>query len=208
VPPGPRGKAPWRCRTAGFTYVGLLITIALMTSALAVVAPVWEVASRRNKEAELLFIGGEFRRALVAYAKFGASDADRYPKTLDDLVKDPRFAGSRRFLRKVYRDPITESSDWGLQRDGLGGIVGVFSKSEKEPLKQANFSGADKDLEGKTKYSEWLFTDKPRGVPPKTETGQQGAADQRDKGAGSTSRVQTGSRLFDQGPATSGGRRE
>lgn len=166
-----------RYAAGGFTYVGLLITIVLMTSALALVAPVWELANRRDKEAELLFIGGEFRRALAAYAKLGSSDADRYPKTLEDLVKDPRFAGNRRFLRKVYGDPMTNSTDWGYQRDALGGIIGVFSKAEKEPIKQTNFRAADKDFEGKTKYSEWVFTDKQRGiVTPKTETGQPGAA--------------------------------
>lgn len=159
---------PSRRRVQGFTYVGLLITIAIMTSALALAAPVWEVAKRREKEAELLFVGGEFRRALIGYSKFGTSDANRYPKALEDLVKDPRFAGNRRFLRKVYRDPITGSLDWGLQRDQSGGIFAVYSKSELEPIKQANFKAADRELEGKTKYSEWLFTDKSRGPPPKT----------------------------------------
>jgi type II secretory pathway pseudopilin PulG len=148
----------------GFTYVGMLITVALMTSALAIVAPVWEVASRRDKEAELLFIGGEFQRALVGYAKFGTSTADRYPNQLEDLVKDPRFPGVRRFLRKIYVDPMTNSTDWAVVRPPEGGgIVGVHSKSEKEPIKQSNFPASQKDFEGKTKYSEWVFFDQPRG---------------------------------------------
>jgi type II secretory pathway pseudopilin PulG len=179
-------------RPAGFTYVGLLITLALMTSALAVVAPVWEVANRRAKEAELLFVGGEFRRALIAYARFGTSEADRYPKSLEDLVKDPRFAGNRRFLRKVYLDPMTDSSDWGLQRDAQGGITGVFSKSEKEPIKQANFKDAERDFAGKTKYSEWIFTDRPRGVVPKVDTGQGGAGGAAANTLKPTSPFQTG----------------
>ncbi len=160
-----------RCGAAqcGFTYVGLLITVALMTSALAIVAPVWEVASRRDKEAELLFIGGEFQRALAGYAKFGSSTADRYPNQLEDLVKDPRFPGVRRFLRKIYVDPMTNSTDWAVVRPPEGGgIVGVHSKSEKEPIKQSNFAALQKDFEGKTKYSEWVFFDQPRGpaIPP------------------------------------------
>ncbi|MBS1137913.1 MAG: type secretory pathway, pseudopilin PulG [Proteobacteria bacterium] len=128
-----------RCDAAqhGFTYVGLLITLAIMTSALAIVAPVWEVASRRDKEAELLFIGGEFQRALAGYAKFGTSTADRY--------------------------------DWAVVRPPEGGgIVGVHSKSEKEPIKQSNFPASQKDFEGKTKYAEWVFFDQPRSaaIPP------------------------------------------
>ena len=160
-----------RCDAAqqGFTYVGLLITLAIMTSALAIVAPVWEVASRRDKEAELLFIGGEFQRALAGYAKFGTSTADRYPNQLEDLVKDPRFPGVRRFLRKIYVDPMTNSTDWAVVRPPEGGgIVGVHSKSEKEPIKQSNFPASQKDFEGKTKYAEWVFFDQPRSaaIPP------------------------------------------
>jgi type II secretory pathway pseudopilin PulG len=196
---GPAPVWPWRRglrparRLAGFTYVGLLITIALMTSSLAVVAPVWEVASRRNKETELLFVGGEFRRALIGYAKFGTSDADRYPKTLEDLVKDPRFAGNRRLLRRVYRDPITDSTDWGLLRNPQGGITAVFSKSEKEPLKQANFSKSDKDFEGKTKYAEWVFSESALAVAAKAGEGKAKSGDPAAKGQTPIGSVQFGS---------------
>lgn len=173
-------KADPRRRTqGGFTYVGLLITVVILTSALAIVAPVWEVASRRDKEAELLFIGGEFQRAFAGYAKFGTSAADRYPQQLEDLVKDPRFPGVRRFLRKIYVDPMTNSTDWGLVHPAQGtGIVGVYSKSEKEPIKQTNFPAALKDLEGKKKYSEWVFSDQPRStaIPPGGLQTPQGAA--------------------------------
>lgn len=179
-------------RLAGFTYVGLLITIALMTSALAVVAPAWEVASQRTKEAELLFVGGEFRRALIGYAKFGTSDADRYPKTLEDLVKDPRFAGNRRLLRKVYRDPITDSTDWGLLRNPQGGITAVFSKSEKEPLKRTNFGKADKDFEGRTKYAEWVFSESALAVAAKAGEGKAKSGDPAAKGQTPTGSFQFG----------------
>ena len=36
-------------------------------------------------------------------------------------------------------------------------IKGVYSKSEKTPIKQADFPEELKDFEGKTKYSEWQF---------------------------------------------------
>jgi hypothetical protein len=38
-----------------------------------------------------------------------------------------------------------------------GGVVGVHSLSEAQPLKSANFSGADREFEGKLHYSEWVF---------------------------------------------------
>jgi type II secretory pathway pseudopilin PulG len=152
----------------GFTYLGLLLTIMLMTSALAAVAGVWEVGNRREKEIELLFIGEQFRNALADYQVDGTNPVDRSPRELKDLVKDARVPGTRRYLRKVYTDPMTGTAEWGLLRNVTGGIVGVFSKSEREPLKKANFSKADKGFEGKLKYSDWVFVSQPKGgnAPP------------------------------------------
>lgn len=157
-----------RCKTSrrdgGFTYLGLLITIMLMTSAVAAVGSVWELGNRREKEIELLFIGDQFRNALAGYYRDGTSEADRYPKQLSDLVKDPRALVTRRYLRKIYRDPITGTTEWGLIRNAsgglIGGIIGVYSKSEKTPLKQANFALVDEGFAGKKKYSDWIFINK------------------------------------------------
>jgi hypothetical protein len=33
----------------------------------------------------------------------------------------------------------------------------VYSRSQDAPLKRAGFRLAEKDFEGKTKYSEWVF---------------------------------------------------
>jgi hypothetical protein len=35
--------------------------------------------------------------------------------------------------------------------------MGVYSLSEKEPLKVAGFTVENADFEGKTRYSEWKF---------------------------------------------------
>ena len=108
-------------RGGGFTYLGLLITILLMTSAVAAVGSVWELGNRRGKEIELLFIGDQFRKALAGYYRDGTSEADRYPKQISDLVKDPRTLVTRRYLRKIYTDPITGTTEWGLIRNASGG---------------------------------------------------------------------------------------
>jgi hypothetical protein len=61
-------------------------------------------------------------------------------------------------LRKIYVDPISGNTDWGIVKSPNGGIYGVYSLSEEEPIKHSNFSLADIGFEGKTKYSEWAFT--------------------------------------------------
>lgn len=154
---------------AGFTYLGLLLTLAIITASLAAASGVWEIAQRRDKEAELLFVGNEFRRALASYAASAPpGSTQQFPASLDNLLKDERFPNVKRHLRKIFVDPMTNSTDWGLQRNPEGGILGVYSRSEKEPLKQANFKPADQGFEGKTKYTEWVFLPATRGAAAAT----------------------------------------
>jgi type II secretory pathway pseudopilin PulG len=127
--------------------------IAMMGFALTVVAQVWQTAQKRDKEEELLFVGNEIGRAIGMYV----ANVARYPHNLEDLLKDPGFPGVRRYLRKIYRDPITGRAEWGLVKPDGNSITGVYSLSDAEPLKQSGFSLADQSFEAKTKYSEWVF---------------------------------------------------
>jgi len=123
---------------------------------LTVVSQVWQTTQQREKEDELLFVGDQMRRALTAYAAT-AGGGQRYPQRLEDLLKDPRFPAPRRYLRKIYVDPITGRAEWGLLKGPGDVIMGVYSLSEEEPLKKSEFRLADRAFEGKTKYSEWVF---------------------------------------------------
>jgi len=140
-------------RSAGFTYIGLLILMAAMGMALSVVSEVWHTVQVRDKEEELLFVGNEFRHAIALYR----ASSGRYPLRLEDLLKDPGFPGVRRSLRKLYRDPVTGGTEWGLLPADAGGIAGVHSLSDALPVKQAGFSLADRSFEGKDTYAQWLF---------------------------------------------------
>jgi type II secretory pathway pseudopilin PulG len=140
----------------GFTYVGLLLAVALIGTALAGAGTVWSSAAQREREAELLFVGGEFRRAIASYYEAGAGGARQFPRSLEELVRDPRLPVVRRHLRRVYADPMTGSSEWGLVRAG-DRIVGVHSTYGGRPLKTANFAPADSALAGATSYREWRF---------------------------------------------------
>jgi len=148
-----------RGSAGGFTYIGLLILVAMIGVALTLVSELWVTAQKREKEQELLFVGHQFRRALAMYRANGGG----YPRELQDLIRDPRVPGVRRYLRKIYRDPITGGTEWGLRRtNGTDGfITGVYSLSEAAPLKQAEFILADADFENKSKYSEWVFVASP-----------------------------------------------
>ncbi|NNU42343.1 type II secretion system protein [Ramlibacter montanisoli] len=147
----------------GFTYIALLLAVAVQGAVLAATASVWHTAQKRERERELLFVGEQFRSAIRAYAQTGPGTAGQLPATLDDLLLDPRFPGTRRHLRKVFVDPMTWKAEWGLVRTPDGrGILGVYSLSPEKPLKTANFRPADRAWEGANSYSEWKFVYKPQ----------------------------------------------
>lgn len=151
-------RARHRCiKAGGFTYIGLLLFIAIMGVALAAVGEVWQVARQQEKEQELLYIGSQFRRALNQYALNATGPARRYPARLEDLLRDPRFPGVRRYLRKIYTDPITGGTEWGVIKSVNGEILGVYSLSESKPMKKANFSKADQGFEKAVQYKDWVF---------------------------------------------------
>lgn len=119
---------------AGFTYVGLLLLIAVLALASLRTTEVAETATRRSQAQELDGIGGEFANALRAYARVTPAGAPARPQRLEDLLKDPRTLATRRFLRRVYVDPLTGRAEWGTVVAAGGGIVAVYSLERPERL--------------------------------------------------------------------------
>jgi len=139
----------------GFTYITILFVVAMMSAGLALIGEVWHTSSMREKEAELLHVGNEYRKAIERYYLSGPQR--QYPKNMSDLIKDPRMPGTVRYLRRLYPDPITGRDEWGLVKSADGGFAGIHSLSENQPLKSAGFAVRDAAFEGKTRYSEWQF---------------------------------------------------
>jgi hypothetical protein len=105
----------------------------------------------------LLFVGTEFQCALASYAGASPAGAPRGPKSLEDLLRDRRVPGMVRHLRRIYVDPITGTTRWGLVRDPGGSIVAVHSTSDATPIKQGGFDADLQHLTQRSKYSDWVF---------------------------------------------------
>ncbi|OFZ66108.1 MAG: type II secretion system pseudopilin PulG [Betaproteobacteria bacterium RBG_16_56_24] len=155
-------KQIFREKQSGFTYLAILIVIAIFGVMLASTGINWSHASQREKEQELLFVGNQFRRAIALYYEKSPGAVKQYPRTLNDLLKDERQFGIQRYLRKIYIDPMTRNAEWGIVAAPDGGVKGVHSLSDVTPLKSANFAYADLAFEGKTSYTDWVFDYSPQ----------------------------------------------
>ena len=145
----------------GFTYLGVLIAVALAGLALAGAGTVWSTLSQREREAELLFVGDQYRRSIASY--FDSSPgAKEYPRSLADLLEDRRSPAARRHLRKPFADPMAPQAEWGLVRIG-DRVQGVYSTSGATPIKRAGFAAADESFAGASSYRDWRFIAIPSG---------------------------------------------
>lgn len=155
---------------------GLLVMLGIMGILSSMLLPVWNQAAKREREAELVFRGEQYARAVELYQRrfVGAN-----PPDFETMVE-------QRFLRKMYADPMTENGEFqvvyfsqmaevqgGASTAGRpgesasdapggarlaepirlgdgqeGGVVGVVSRSDEESLRLYN----DRD-----KYNEWAF---------------------------------------------------
>jgi type II secretory pathway pseudopilin PulG len=80
----------------GFALAAMLVAIAILSVMLLVALPTWRHQVQREKEAELVFRGEQYARAIGLYQRrVGA-----FPPNLDILV-------DQKFLRTRYKDPIT-----------------------------------------------------------------------------------------------------
>jgi type II secretory pathway pseudopilin PulG len=84
----------------GYAMAALLIGLSIMALLMTAVMPVWKQTSQREKEAELVFRGLQYVHAIGLFQR--KSGPGVYPPSFDVLVE-------QRFLRKKYKDPITNA---------------------------------------------------------------------------------------------------
>ena len=141
----------------GFTLAEMIITLSLLAILALSALPLGKMAVKRENEVELQRALRLMREAIDAWKKLADEkkiqvdeDTEGYPPTLEDLVKgvevqdkDASGKGTRKrtvkFLRRIPKDPMTNSFDWGLrsyQDDpdsdiwGEENVYDVFTKSQ------------------------------------------------------------------------------
>lgn len=150
-------------RQPGLTLVELIVAFTIMLLLTTMAVPLARSKVRRERERELRYALKEIRNAIDKYKD--AADqgmlgqlklgTEGYPETLEMLVEGVKMSGQVdkkvRFLRRIPRDPFTNSTDWGKRStqddpksNSWGGqnVFDVYSKT------------LDKAPDG-TPYAEW-----------------------------------------------------
>lgn len=161
--PQPEAQVPAFLQQRGFTYLAVLIIVMIMGFGLSAVGELYSHAAQREKERELLFIGDQYRQAIASYYN-RSPGAKMFPQKLEDLLEDKRFPMPQHHLRKLYPDPMTASTEWGLVEAPGVGIMGVYSRSEETPIKTSNFDAIYAAFEGAEHYRNWIFIHSPSGL--------------------------------------------
>ncbi len=103
---------PRRRTEGGFTLVGLMVMVAIMAIFMGVAVQTVTFQMRREKEAELIFRGEQYVEAIRIFKhKYG-----RYPMSLKEI-----WEAKPHVIRKKWKDPITDSTNWGLVFLGQSG---------------------------------------------------------------------------------------
>ena len=152
-----------RRNQSGLSLIELIVAFTIMMILTSMAVPLARSKVRSEKERELRWALREMRNAIDKYKDMadqgllppGKLGSEGYPESLDVLVEGVKMAGQVdkkvRFLRRIPKDPLTNSTDWGkrsMQDDpksnGWGGqnVFDVYTKS------------TDKAADG-TSYSDW-----------------------------------------------------
>jgi type II secretory pathway pseudopilin PulG len=87
----------------GYAMAALLIMLSVMSVTLSMLLPAWGTMAKREREAELVFRGNQYARAVAMYQRSRGA----FPPSVDVLVNE-------KFLRKKYKDPMTEDGEFQI----------------------------------------------------------------------------------------------
>jgi type II secretory pathway pseudopilin PulG len=136
--------------------IGVLIVLALTALAAVQTGQRLADARQRENEDELLFVGEQYRQAIQSYWRQSPGAVRTWPARLEDLLEDTRFQEKRRHLRRLYTDPMSPETAWGLVNQG-NAVIGVYSQAEGLPFRQAGFSETQLGFADAQRYADWRF---------------------------------------------------
>jgi len=158
-----------RSTSRGYALLTVVFLCALMLIAVAAATPPVLTEGRREKEAELIWRGEQYARAVRLYFRKNG----RFPQNLEDLVKPNN---GLRYLRQEYKDPMNrEDGSWRFIYMGPNGQL-IGSLKRQNLLLPQGF-GQPPRLPGMAGNQ----PTRPVGEPPPKEQDEDEPADQSGK---------------------------
>lgn len=155
------GRPP---QSRGAVLLGFMVLLAAAGWTVAEYAQSTAAERQREAEADLLWVGRQYRQAIESYYNGTPMGVKQLPLKLEDLTEDKRFPKPRRHLRKIYPDPMNPSVALKVVKRGAF-IVGVYSDSSAEPFRKAGFETGEESFADATVLSDWRFVASARGMP-------------------------------------------
>ncbi|MCI0470898.1 MAG: hypothetical protein L0Y73_04510 [Candidatus Aminicenantes bacterium] len=143
----------------GYSLIIAVIAVNVFAILLMMARSMWETEIKRDLEEELIFRARQYTTAIELYR---AKNSNIFPQALEILYAE-------KFLRKTYPDPMTESGEWNLVMQAIGGgsksllivppqqlgvyltraqLIGVASSSTEEGFRE---------YRKKKRYCEWAI---------------------------------------------------
>lgn len=138
-------------------YLFMLLLVFLLSLGLGKAVDVYANSLQRAKEEELVHVGRLYREAIKDYYLSAPDGRFRYPDRLEDLLKDSRHLVTRRYLRRLYPDPMTGLTPVPIPSP-QGGLWGIASTSKERPIRSALPEGVAREA-GRSvgSYADWRF---------------------------------------------------
>lgn len=146
----------------GFSYMVALFALVVLGVLTTRALENLQTRERRDREDELMFVGQAYLAAITQYYEQSPGTLKLYPPDLEALTLDARAVRLRRPLRRLYLDPIDASRKWGVVLAPGGGIMGVFSLSQRTPIKTGGFPERFASFASAKNYQDWKFVHEPR----------------------------------------------
>lgn len=139
----------------GFTLIEMLVTLTILAILASATLPLAKIAVKRQEEIELRRCLRQIRTAIDEYKKLADQGKIKveentygYPPDLETLVKGVEIKTEEetklvKFLRRIPKDPMTDSYDWGLRSyqdepdsNVWGGenVYDIYTKSSEKAL--------------------------------------------------------------------------
>ncbi len=120
----------------GFSLATVMVFTTILLVGLSEAVVNWQKAMQREREEELIFRGKQYIRAIGLWQR-------KFPGTLPTTIDALLNTNNTRFLRKRWKDPITNSEEWRLiKMNPDGTISGLTIVPSTVSTRDVNIPGA------------------------------------------------------------------